>query len=111
MRDSITAARLGEVQANADGSATLQFRFPTNDPTFAGHFPMRPLLPGVYQLEMARMAAELVLNSPLLVREITKAKFSRPIVPEEIIRVELKFSEKPPIIQLRAGFSVRGQPA
>ena len=52
-------------------------------PTFAGIFPVAPLLPGVFQLEMARVAAESVLNCPLAVREIRKAKFRRPILPAE----------------------------
>lgn len=111
MRDSILAARIGGAQAGADGSAILEFCFPAGDPTFAGHFPTRPLLPGVYQLEMTRVAAEAVLKCSLTVREITKAKFLRPIVPGETVRVELKLTEKPGTIQARAGFSVKGQPA
>lgn len=111
MRESIAAARMGGLQSNADGSAAIDFRFSPDDPTFVGHFPGRPLLPGVYQLEMVRFAAELVLNAPVFVREIVKAKFSRPIIPAEKVRVELKLSEKATIVQVRAGFSVNGQPA
>ena len=111
MRDSILAARIGDLQAGADGSAILEFRFPANDPTFAGHFPTRPLLPGVYQLEMTHVTAEAALNCSLAVREITKAKFLRPIVPGETIRVELKLTDKPGSIQALARFSVKGQPA
>lgn len=111
MRDSILRALTGGVQMNANGSACLEFCFPTDDPTFAGHFPTRPLLPGVFQLEIALVAAETVLNQPLTVREITKAKFLRPIIPAEIVRVELKLTEKPDTIQTRASFTVTGQPA
>ena len=111
MRDSIRRAQVGEPQSNADGSTRLEFCFPADDPTFAGHFPARPLLPGVFQLEIARFAAELVLNCPLVIREITKAKFLRPIIPAETVRVELKLIEKPDTIQVRALFTVTGQPA
>ena len=111
MRDSITAARIGGPNATPDGTATIEFRFAANDPTFIGHFPGRPLLPGVFQLEMARLAAEWVLNAPLSVREVTKAKFLRPILPEETVRLELKLSRKEGIIEARGGFSVNGQPA
>ncbi|HSY74823.1 MAG TPA: hypothetical protein VK810_05080, partial [Dongiaceae bacterium] len=73
MQSSIAAARMGESRQNADGTNVFEFRFGADDPMFAGHFPNRPLLPGVFQLEMARAAAESVLNCPLTVREISKA--------------------------------------
>ncbi len=111
MRDSIAAARISGPRLEADGTAVFEFRFGAEDPTFAGHFPTRPLLPGVFQLEMARVAAEVVLNCPLAVREITKGKFQRPIGPAETVRVEMKLSEKDGTIRARAGFSVQGQPA
>lgn len=111
MQDSIRRAQLGRPQPNPDGSARLEFCFPADDPTFAGHFPTRPLLPGVFQLEMVRITAEAVLNCPLTVLEITKAKFLRPIIPAETVRVELKLIEKPDTLQARASFSVTGQPA
>ena len=62
MRDSITSARIGVAQTNADGLRTQEFCFRADDPTFAGHFPTRPILPGVFQLEMARMMAEEILS-------------------------------------------------
>jgi len=112
MQSSIIAARIGEPQQNAaDGSAIFEFCFRANDPVFAGHFPSRPLLPGVFQLEMARVAAESILNCPLAVREVSKAKFQRPILPDEIVRLELKLSELNGAIQARANFFVGGQPA
>ena len=111
MRESIRRAHISSSQPNTDGSTTLEFCFPADDPTFAGHFPTRPLLPGVFQLEMARFAAETILNCPLAVREITKAKFLRPIIPAETVCVELKLFTKTDTIQIRALFTVTGQPA
>ena len=111
MLDSISAARISGPHSLTDGSHIFEFRFPASDPTFAGHFPTRPLLPGVFQLEIARVAAELVLKTPLAVREITKAKFLRPIIPDETVRVELKVAEKADMMQVRASFSVTGQAA
>ena len=96
---------------NADGATIFEFRFGANDPVFAGHFPNRPLLPGVFQLEMTRVAAESVLNCSLTVREICRAKFQRPILPDEVVRLELKLSEADGAIQARANYSVSGQPA
>lgn len=111
MRDSIIAARISGPDRNASGAAAFEFRFGADDPIFAGHFPTRPLLPGVFQLEMTRMAAEWIFNASLAVREVRKAKFQRPILPMETVRVELKCSEAGNVIGARASFSVTGEHA
>jgi 3-hydroxyacyl-[acyl-carrier-protein] dehydratase len=111
MLDPIRAARLGEPQLQPDGSAVQEFRFPATDSVFAGHFPGHPLLPGIFQIEMTRGLAESVLGGKLDVRSVTKAKFLRPIIPGETVRVELKSTEKADTIQLRARLTVIGQAA
>ena len=111
MTESIQAARVGDMQRTGADSATLEFRFAASQPVFAGHFPGHPILPGVFQLEMARVAAEAVAGSALVVREIVKAKFRRPILPEETIRVEVKLVAQPDGTQARAVLSVDNQPA
>jgi 3-hydroxymyristoyl/3-hydroxydecanoyl-(acyl carrier protein) dehydratase len=111
MRASITAARLGDFSRQADGSASLDFRFAANDPVFVGHFPKQPLVPGIFQPEMARMGAEWLLGEQFAIREITKAKFLRPVVPSEVMRMILKVSVESEVVGLRATFSVGGQPA
>jgi len=111
MHHSIRRAQVGGPQTNTDGSTRFEFCFPADDSTFAGHFPTRPLLPGVFQLELARFAVEAALHCPVTVREIIKAKFLRPIIPAETVRVALKLVEKADTIQARASFTVPGQPA
>ena len=111
MSESIDAARIGDIERTADGLALLRFRFAPDQPVFAGHFPGHPILPGIFQMEMAKVAAELTLGNSVAVREITKAKFRRPILPDETIRVELKLSENSETTQAHAVFMVEGQPA
>lgn len=111
MHRSIAAARISGPRRADNGTAIFEFRFSADDPTFAGHFPGQPLLPGVWQLEMARAAAEWVLDCPLAVREVCRAKFRRPILPEEIVQLELKWVEEGGTIQARAALSIGGQPA
>jgi hypothetical protein len=65
----------------------------------------------VFQLEIVRMAAEWIQNRPLAVREIAKAKFQRPILPGETLKLNLKLSEADGGVQARAIFSCGGQPA
>ena len=111
MRTTILAARtLGPIR-EADGTFAAEFCFRADDPLFAGHFPHRPMLPGVFQLELARIAAELALDARLVVREISRAKFVRPILPTEKVRASLKLSESQNELLARARFSVGGQPA
>jgi 3-hydroxymyristoyl/3-hydroxydecanoyl-(acyl carrier protein) dehydratase len=109
MRGSITSALVGGPTLQPCGTAVLEFRFGTDDPAFAGHFPSRPLLPGIFQLEMTRLAAELVVGLSLTVREVCRAKFLRPILPEEPVRLELAVTEETESIRARALFSVRGK--
>jgi 3-hydroxyacyl-[acyl-carrier-protein] dehydratase len=111
MQDSISAARKSGPQLQADGANLFEFNFSADDPMFAGHFPGRPILPGVFQLEIVRMTTEWIQNRPLAIREISKAKFQRPILPGETIRVNLKLSEENGLVLARADFSCGGQPA
>jgi len=69
-----------------------------NEPYFQGHFPGNPVMPGVLILEsMAQAGAFLVLNSvedPLkknmLFTAVEKAKFRKPIVPGDQVRIEME---------------------
>jgi 3-hydroxyacyl-[acyl-carrier-protein] dehydratase len=111
MGQSITAARTSGPVRQADGLWRFEFRFRAEDPTFAGHFPGRPILPGAYQLEMVRAAAQWVLECRLAVVEIPKAKFLRPILPDEAVRLDLKLAEGQDKLEALARFSVLGQRA
>lgn len=111
LRDSIAAARVDGPERQADGCWAVHFRFPPQDPTFAGHFPGRPILPGMFQLEMVRAGAQWSIGRELVVAEIVKAKFLRPILPAEVIRLDLKLSDKGDSLEAHARFTVLGQRA
>jgi 3-hydroxyacyl-[acyl-carrier-protein] dehydratase len=111
VRDSIFAARKSGPLPETDGARSFEFNFSADDPMFAGHFPGRPILPGVFQLEIVRMAVEWIQNRKLTVAEIPKAKFQRPILPGETLRLNLKLSEENGLVSARAIFSCGGQPA
>lgn len=111
VRESITSARVNGLSPQTDGSRIFEFRFGAADPVFAGHFPNRPLLPGIFQIEMARTAAEWALGKPFFISEVCKAKFLHPIMPDQTVKLNLKLTEENDIVQVRAGFSVNGRPA
>lgn len=75
-----------------------------NEPFFQGHFPGRPIMPGVLILEaMAQVGAVLLLSDLpdrhtklIYFTGIDSAKFRRPVVPGDQIRFEIE------ILKLRA---------
>lgn len=69
-----------------DGDGTLvRFAFRAGFPAFDGHFPGRPLLPGVALLEAACLACELTAARPLQLAEVVRAKFIWPVAPESAL--------------------------
>src|SRR5277367_2475010 len=69
-----------------------------NEPFFQGHFPDFPVMPGVLIIEaMAQVAGVLVLktipdreNKLVLLVGVEKARFRKPVVPGDTLRMEMK---------------------
>ena len=69
-----------------------------NEPFFSGHFPFRPVMPGVLQIEaMAQVGGILMLDAETNTNDklifftgINKAKFRKPVEPGDQIRFELE---------------------
>ena len=69
-----------------------------NEPYFVGHFPGRPVVPGVLLIEgMAQAGGLLLLNDVpdretklLYFASIDEAKFRRPVVPGDQVRYEME---------------------
>ena len=111
IRAAIERARCAGPEPGESDNIRFQFCFDVAEPFFAGHFPGQPILPGIFQLEMARACAEWTLERECVIREVTKAKFLRPIRPGELVEVNLKLSEQPDGIVAHARFSVGTQAA
>ena len=67
-----------------------------NEPFFQGHFPANPIMPGVLIIEaMAQVAGLLALQSGVkgsfvYFMSIEKAKFRKPVIPGDQLRLEIK---------------------
>lgn len=68
-----------------------------DEPFFQGHFPGRPIMPGVLMVEaMAQVAGVLVFQSTktddkmVYFMSIDKAKFRKPVVPGDQLRFEVE---------------------
>lgn len=68
--------------------ATL--RIPATHPALPGHFPGRPIVPGVVLLQCVLDEAERWLGQELAVRTLPQAKFSAPLLPEQDAELELR---------------------
>jgi len=68
-----------------------------NEEFFAGHFPDHPVMPGVLVIEAMAQAGGLLLmhdvpdreNKLIFFTTINKAKFRRPVVPGDQLRIEI----------------------
>ncbi len=74
-----------------------------NEPFFQGHFPGRPVFPGVLLIEaMAQTAGAIVLQhlgdehagKLVFFMSIDKARFRKPVVPGDTVRFHVKLSNK-----------------
>ncbi|KPF72896.1 3-hydroxyacyl-ACP dehydratase [Bosea sp. AAP35] len=87
------------VEINGDESGVGIKNVTINEPQFTGHFPGRPVFPGVLMIEaMAQTAGVLVVSSrgeadpavsSVLFTTIDKAKFRKPVVPGDTLRFHL----------------------
>lgn len=67
----------------------MSFRIDAGHPSLAGHFPGRPVVPGVLLLEQVVVAIEAV-HGPLPTLRLPQVKFARPLLPGVCARVELE---------------------
>lgn len=79
-----------------DGTLTAIKNVTINEPFFSGHFPGEPIMPGVLTIEaMAQAAGVLAIKTGsegtgVLFMSIEKAKFRKPVVPGDQLRIEVK---------------------
>jgi 3-hydroxyacyl-[acyl-carrier-protein] dehydratase len=82
-----------------------------NEPFFQGHFPDYPVMPGVLIVEaLAQTAGVLVLKhiedrhrKLVLLASITSAKFRRPVVPGDTLRLEMAVIKRKASVAVMSG--------
>ena len=66
----------------------MQFSIPSDHPSLPGHFPGRPVVPGVVLIDRVLDAIE-AAHGPLGALRLPQVKFVQPLLPNEIARIEL----------------------
>jgi len=88
-----------------------------NEPFFAGHFPARPIMPGVLIVEALAQAAGILAVESLGLRgsgklvyfmAIDGAKFRAPVEPGVLLRLEVAFVQKRATVCKFAGRAILG---
>jgi 3-hydroxymyristoyl/3-hydroxydecanoyl-(acyl carrier protein) dehydratase len=70
----------------------MQFAVPPDHPSLPGHFPGRPVVPGVVVLERVVEAIE-AARGPLRALRLPQVKFAQPLLPGETAEVVLEAVE------------------
>lgn len=66
----------------------MQFSIPADHPSLPGHFPGRPIVPGVVVLERVLEAIE-ASHGPLGALRLPQVKFAQPLLPGESAQILL----------------------
>ena len=77
-------------QATSFHAAPLRIG-PTH-PALPGHFPGRPVVPGVVLLDHVQQAAERWLGATVSLRTLPQVKFIAPLLPEQDAEIQLKLA-------------------
>ena len=67
---------------------SLPLAIAADHPAYAGHFPGRPILPGVVLLDEALLALAALLGRAAATAQIKSAKFLSPVLPGESLRLD-----------------------
>lgn len=89
-----------------------------NEPHFMGHFPSFPVMPGVLIIEAMAQVAGILVGSVapqtrgklMFLASVEEAKFRKPVIPGDQLRIEMKLSRlKATVAKMQGVATVDGQ--
>ncbi len=86
---------IGMERQAAAGSAVFRIALLPDCDVYRGHFPGRPVCPGVCQVEMARQCGGRLAGRPLLVRRIASCRFLAVATPGDCPELDLSVVLQP----------------
>ncbi|SFJ98262.1 3-hydroxyacyl-[acyl-carrier-protein] dehydratase [Desulfomicrobium apsheronum] len=103
----VRSCAIRPAHSDEHGFRTMEFIFPPTFVGFDGHFPDRPILPGIVQI----LAGMLTAGDSMKLQKVAKAKFSRVINPGELMLVRAETQKKDGNILATIIISVGGDTA
>jgi 3-hydroxymyristoyl/3-hydroxydecanoyl-(acyl carrier protein) dehydratase len=86
---------MSSLSCGPDHSLNANFVFPESFLGFNGHFPGKPILPGVCKIQAVISMLEASKNKGILLKEVALAKFFAPVSCNEEIHFNLKEEQEP----------------
>lgn len=87
-------AALSPVTGSEPDGYSVRITFPTEFVGFKGHFPGRPVLPGVCLIQTALVALSRALDKPVELKRLVSAKWMAPVLPGEEIVLSLTTQDR-----------------
>ena len=87
-------AALSRVTGSGPDGYSARITFPTEFVGFKGHFPGKPVLPGVCLIQTALVALSRVLDKPVELKRLVSAKWMVPVLPGEEIVLSLSLKDR-----------------
>ena len=107
MQSDVAGALVCVKPGNGPGSLEAEFRFDPALPVFRGHFPGKPLVPGVFEIEMVRLAVERHTSRRQRIARVESAKFTGELAPGELVIVQAALAENGQAVLVNATLTVR----
>lgn len=85
---------LHHIADHEDGKITAEISFPKNFTGFEGHFPGKPVVPGVCKVLSVVALLELSSKQKVYLRTIVLSKFMLPVTCQEKLTIELRRETK-----------------
>lgn len=76
----------------------------SHHPLFKGHFPNKPITPGVVEIQICKEVAESILNKNLELSTLNRCKFKSLLEPSKHSTFEIKFTAKEDNDEIKANF-------
>ena len=96
LRDALTVSSF-----DAERKCTAHFCLSGEFVGFQGHFPGRPVLPGVCMLAAALVAVQDALGVTVHMEKVSSAKFFSPVLPDDKVRMEIQVDSVSTPAQIR----------